>query len=307
MRIPRRVGKKGVNQFTDQTPEEFRHLLGVKKGLLHSSAPSLSSSPSPVSSLGDLPDSVDWRSKGVISAVKDQGQCGSCWTFGAAEGLESAWAISTGQLVDLSEQQILDCTPNPQHCGGSGGCEGGTVELAYQMVIQLGGISTEWTYPYISYKGTDFTCQFNGSNPSPFATMKSFVTLDPINQYDNVITALANVGPLVINVDASTWHSYDSGVFDGCDQQNPDINHVVQLVGYGTDAQQADYWLIRNSWAPTWGERGYIRLRRDTQSQRCGIDLHPQDGTGCDGGPANVTVCGTCGILYDVSYPVVGV
>jgi len=109
-------------------------------------------------------------------------------------------------------------------------------------------------------------------------------------------------GPLAVNVDANTWSDYESGIFNGCDQVNPDINHVVQLVGYGNDPSFGDYWLVRNSWTPVWGEQGYIRLARSS-SPVCGVDLYPQDGTGCINGPANVTVCGTCGILYDVSLP----
>mmetsp|Transcript_6565 Transcript_6565/g.27073 ORF Transcript_6565/g.27073 Transcript_6565/m.27073 type:complete len:122 (+) Transcript_6565:305-670(+) len=118
--------------------------------------------------------------------------------------------------------------------------------------------------------------------------------------------AVASVGPLAVNVDASAWSSYESGVFTGCDMQAPDLDHVVQLVGYGTDAgSNMDYWLVRNSWAPSWGEDGYIRIYRDSTASTCGVDTTPQDGTGCNGGPKNVTVCGSCGILYDVTYPLI--
>jgi len=206
-------------------------------------------------------------------------------------------------LTDLSEQQILDCTPNPNDCGGTGGCGGGTAEIAYQQILKQGGLSTEWTYPYQSFYGAAFTCRYSASNTPPFATLKGFVKL-PSNELDPVLNHLATVGPLVINVDASSWGSYESGVFDGCNQVNPDIDHVVQLVGYGATSSGELYWLVRNSWSPTFGEDGYIRLRR-TQQLRCGVDLRPQDGTGCNGGPKTVIVCGTCGLLYAVTYPIV--
>ena len=98
-----------------------------------------------------LPEHVDWREKGVVTPAKDQGQCGSCWTFASTEALESSVALTTGHLMTLSEQQILDCTPNPKHCGGTGGCQGGIVQIAYDKINEYGGLSGEWQYPYLSY------------------------------------------------------------------------------------------------------------------------------------------------------------
>jgi len=199
----------------------------------------------------------------------------------------------------MSEQNVLDCTPNPHHCGGTGGCEGGTVELAYDQVKQ-NGIATEKAYPYLSGNtGRDYACK----NTIPkVANITGYVTI-ATNQQEPTMEALANIGPLAINVEAMPWMGYRSGVFDGCNQKNPDIDHVVQLVGYGTDAAYGDYWLVRNSWGSGWGEGGYIRLKRESGAPRCGIDTNPQDGTGCDGGPPTVTVCGTCGVLFDNIYP----
>jgi len=137
----------------------------------------------------------------------------------------------------------------------------------------------------------------------PVAVVSDYVVL-PSNQLQPVLNGIGTLGPMAISVDASTWSSYESGVYDGCNQTNPDLDHEVQLVGYGTDATLGDYWLVRNSWSPAWGESGYIRLRR-TATPRCGLDITPSDGDGCKGGPPSVTVCGTCGILYDVVYPVI--
>jgi len=302
--------KEGVNKFTDRTDEELNQLLGLNKNLLYASKyareQNIVHSEEKID-LSSLPKHVDWREKGVVSNVKDQGSCGSCWTFGTTETVESYWALATGDLQDLSEQQILDCTPNTDDCGGTGGCGGGTPEIAYKKIQELGGQTSEWEYPYISYFGEAGTaCLLTNSTQkrTPYAVLSNFTVL-PSNQYEPVMRHLAEVGPLAVNVDASSWFSYESGVYNGCNMTSPDIDHVVQLVGYGTDAQDGDFWLVRNSWNPTFGEQGYIRLRRIASSSDCGIDTSPADGTGCNNGPSEVLVCGECGILYDTSYPTV--
>jgi len=293
--------KAGVNHFTDRTDEEFRTRLGLKKSLLYKHHAEALNVETPHAHPGALPLAVDWRDKGIVTPVKDQGDCGSCWTFATAELTESYWALATGKLNVLSEQQILDCTPNPNHCGGTGGCEGGTAELAWAQITQMGGLSSEWTYPYISYYGTDYSCKQN--QVVPVAKVSKFVNLPP-NEQDPMLTYLASSGPLAISVDASTWSTYETGVYNGCNQTNPDLDHAVMLVGYGTDAQLGDYWTVRNSWSPQWGEEGYIRIKRENPFG-CGTDITPSDGDGCSNGPPTVTVCGTCGILFDAVYPTV--
>jgi len=303
---PTKTWKEGINKFSDRTPEEFKQMLGLKKGMLYKQ---VRESKNVLQRKGKIDISpyanmtIDWREKGIISPVKDQGQCGSCWTFASAETIESYYALATGQIVELSEQQILDCTPNPNQCGGTGGCGGGTAELAYAQLITDGGIATEWTYPYTSYFGVNEACHRSSNTPA-YVQISNYVNI-PSNTYEGVIQHLATVGPLAISVDASTWSDYTSGVYNGCNQTNPDLDHAVQLVGFGTDPQYGDYWLVRNSWSPDYGELGYIRLKRQGPQFTCGIDLTPSDGDGCNGGPATETVCGTCGILYDALYPVV--
>jgi cathepsin L len=295
--------KKGVNRFTDQTQQEFSKLLGYDKKLayvMQDERQKRAVWTDTYKSFAEGPG-IDWRLSEIISEVKDQGQCGSCWTFGTAEVVESYWALKTKQLSALSEQQILDCTNNTNDCGGTGGCGGGTPEIAYNQLIDQGGLASEWTYPYRSYHGSGFTCSFSSKMTPAVAVLKSYTVL-PSNQYLPVMEALTKVGPLAVNVDAGAWSDYESGVFSGCNQTNPDINHVVQLVGYGVDNDLGPYWIVRNSWSPSWGEIGYIRLSRSS-SPTCGDDLWPQDGDGCNGGPSSVTVCGECAILYDVSYP----
>jgi len=302
--------KEGVNRLSDRTHEEFRRLLGydMKKHFAYSDRVAKFQSPLASELLSEnmaVPASVDWRNQSIITAVKDQGACGSCWTFGTTENIESFYALKYGakELPVLSEQEILDCTPNPDDCGGTGGCGGGTAELAMAQLIELGGQTSEKLYPYKSGGGSNFKCHYNNATMPPVAKLSNYTVL-PSNVYAPVLNTLATVGPLIINVDASSWSSYESGVFNGCNQANPDIDHVVQLVGYGTDPSAGDYWIVRNSWSASWGEQGYIRLKRMSTPQ-CGIDTNPQDGIGCNGGPAQVTVCGTCGILYEVSYPII--
>jgi len=293
---PSKTWKLSLNKFSDWTKDELKGMRGLK--LAHKKFRNFVPVAVDPNFDVDAPINIDWRTKGVVTDVKNQGSCGSCWSFGTAETLESYWALAGNPLTVLSEQQILDCTPNPNGCGGTGGCEGGTVELAYARIIVMGGLSTEQSYPY---QGTDESCQ--QSQVVPVANMSSYVNL-PSNVLAPMLAHIANNGPIAISVDASSWSDYGGGVYDGCDQSNPDLDHAVQLVGAGTDPSLGDYWLVRNSWGADWGESGYIRLRR-TSTLRCGTDTSPQDGDGCNGGPTTVQVCGTCGILYDGVYPVV--
>lgn len=301
--------KEGVNQFTDLTQEEFRkNFLGLK-GVHRAKAeraknPFWKSQPFSLYKGVNVSDflgvNIDWRTKGVVTPPKNQGACGSCWTFATAETIESYNALATNpkQLLTLSEQQILDCTPNPDQCGGTGGCGGGTVELAVARIVVMGGLSTESSYPYVSGDGENFPCDSKKFKPA--VKVKNYIDL-PSNALAPVLAHVATEGPLAISVDASTWSGYSSGVFDGCNNQNPDLDHAVQLVGYGTDPQYGDYWLVRNSWGQSYGEQGYIRLKRFTNPP-CGVDTTPSDGDGCANGPPQVTVCGNCGILYDTTY-----
>jgi len=300
----------GVNQFTDMTHDEFSKVLGVDKDILWNEKYDEKVEKKYVETekidLNALPKHVDWRKNGIISNIKDQGQCGSCWTFGTTENIESYYALKHNGMVQvLSEQEILDCTPNPLHCGGTGGCGGGTARLAMNKLIQLGGQTSEWMYPYISWEGKDFPCHFNASRQLISARLQGFVHL-PGNKLEPVMDHLAKRGPLITNVDASAWQYYETGVFNSCNNSYPDIDHVVQMVGYGfdTDLNQS-YFLIRNSWTVFWGEAGYIRLHRSTSGDEpCGMDIHPQDGNVCNGGPVEVKACGSCGVLYSNDFPI---
>eukprot|EP00349_Pseudokeronopsis_sp_Brazil_P008591 CAMPEP_0202968126 /NCGR_PEP_ID=MMETSP1396-20130829/13284_1 /ASSEMBLY_ACC=CAM_ASM_000872 /TAXON_ID= /ORGANISM="Pseudokeronopsis sp., Strain Brazil" /LENGTH=344 /DNA_ID=CAMNT_0049694059 /DNA_START=131 /DNA_END=1165 /DNA_ORIENTATION=+ len=301
--------KEGLNRFSTLTVQEKKKLFGRNKSMAPKQGTLASEHPLPgnfpLRPVSELPTSVDWREKGVVSAVKDQGHCGSCWAFASTATIESHVAIASGKLFDLSVQQTAMCSPNPNHCGGVGGCAGSTAELAFDYLSSTKGLFQEYQWGYVSYNGVDTTCQLPGVT-APVAAINGYVQLSD-NNYSAVMNAIATVGPLAVNVDASTWHAYAGGVYDGCGDSNTpsDINHVVVLVGYGVDeATNQKYWLVRNSWSASWGEQGYIRLlRTDDDELRCQIDNTPQDGVVCDGGPSTVKTCGTCGLIYDVSYP----
>lgn len=291
--------KENVNRFTALTKDEMKKFKGYNSAKARSMPKSdfMLATPTPVAN-GKQPKSLDWRSKGAVSKVKNQGECGSCWAFAATETIESHVQIASGKLLELSPQQITACTPNPDQCGGKGGCLGATAELAFDYIHKNGGIATNADYPYTAGGGTTGSCITK--NITKVATVTGFIK----NKENDVDTLMAAVqrGPVSISVDASTWFGYSSGIKDNCNK-NAIIDHAVQLVGYGED-NGVKYWTVRNSWSEEWGESGYIRVKRFTDSTaHCGIDDNNKDGNGCKDGPKKTKVCGMCGILSDTSYP----
>lgn len=324
--------KMGINQFADYSQDELP--LGLDKWALrnhhHGRKKKVSINKIRGRALAPLPDFVDWREKGVATPVKNQGHCGSCWAFASTAALESHIAINTGTLLELSVQELVTCAPNPNHCGGTGGCDGNTAELAFEFVSSGRGMVTEWEWGYISGKNhTVPACQLpsndkNATIDGAIATIDGYVSIEH-NDYYGLLEAVATVGPVVVNVDASNWRLYESGIFDETLYSNStsrDINHVVVVYGYGTEVttdpetgneESQDYWLVRNSWGPLWGEDGYIRLKRDSNAAAddCKPDTTPADGIACLGPDDSITppvvdVCGTSGVLYDALYPTGG-
>jgi len=294
---------RGINEWSDLTHTEWSdiYLGGYKHIATHSKT---QASEVAVPSVEDLPDSKDWRDEGVVTPVKNQGQCGSCWAFGTTEQIESYTALATQELVQLSAQQVTSCTPNPLTCGGTGGCQGSTPPLGYNYV-QLFGQTKEEDYPYQSGTTSDTEdCLYDLSTLTPVASITGYDNLPPNNQAA-IMNHIATVGPLAISVAANTFKDYHGGVFDGCDyDENIQLNHSVQLVGYGSE-EGKDYWIVRNSWGTNWGEDGYIRiLREDPENVRCGTDT-TTSGHVCQGGPGNemLHVCGMCGMLFETSFP----
>jgi cathepsin L len=295
----------GVNEFAALTPAEFKaSMIGnghaperVSRsvvGMGHDDAALAELLATPKNA---YPTSLDWREKGVVTDVKDQGQCGGCWSFSTAETVESAVAIASGKLLVFSEQELIACTENPNDCGGTGGCNGATQELGFQAYIN-NSVTLESDYPYQAQ-----TTVCDTSKIIPVANISGYVVI-PFNNYTATMNAVATVGPIAISAAAAPWQLYSSGVFSSpC---GSDVDHAIQLVGYGhDDSVNLDYYLVRNSWSSSWGEEGYIKIARygeTPQGEPCFTDNTPGDGDGCDNGPSSIQVCGLCGILSDSSY-----
>jgi C1A family cysteine protease len=251
-----------VNEFADMTREEFKAtMLGTKApATLGASLGTFEADPS-----ASLPDSVDWRTKsGVVSAVKNQGQCGSCWAFSTTGALEGLAGVN-GKTVSLSEQQLVDCAQKE----GNQGCNGGLMDQGFQYVIDNKGIASESDYPY---KAKDGKCAASGKK-SAFS-ISGFK--DVAKNDEDALKAAVAQQPIAVAIEAdqSGFQFYHSGVFDGSCGTN--LDHGVLVVGYGTDSGK-DYWIVKNSWGASWGDKGYIRLVRHSGKSKgqCGIAMQP--------------------------------
>ncbi|XP_028392183.1 cathepsin L1-like [Dendronephthya gigantea] len=208
-----------------------------------------------------LPSSVDWREKGYVTRVKNQGSCGSCWAFSATGSLEGQHFKKTGNLISLSEQNLVDCTL----WYGNRGCSGGLMDNAFRYVKDY-GIDTEESYPY---KGVQsLFCFYNSADVG--ATCSGYVDIKNGSE-KQLQSAVGTVGPISAAMDAdhSSFQLYHSGVYDESDCCSTDLNHGVLVVGYGT-LDGKDYWLVKNSWGTDWGIKGYIMMSRNKGNQ-CGI------------------------------------
>ncbi|MQL84641.1 hypothetical protein Taro_017155 [Colocasia esculenta] len=277
----------GLTRFADLTNEEYRATyLGAKRR----PARSLNRAPSDRYrfALGeDLPEKVDWRDQGAVAAVKDQGSCGSCWAFSTVAAVEGINKIATGDLIVLSEQELVDCDTTYNE-----GCNGGLMDYAFEFIISNGGIDSEEDYPY---KARDGQCDPNRKN-AKVVSIDSYEDV-PVNDEKALQKAVANQ-PISVAIEAGgrNFQLYTSimaelnvvelvlicsadlfiqGIFNGkCGTQ---LDHGVAAVGYGTEAGK-DYWIVRNSWGDKWGEAGYIKMERNlaaSSTGKCGIAMEP--------------------------------
>ncbi|KAL3634178.1 hypothetical protein CASFOL_021232 [Castilleja foliolosa] len=260
-----RTFKLGLNRFADLTNEEYRKAyLGTRPDGKRRLTGGKSDRYEP--KLGEsLPDSIDWREKGAVAAVKDQGGCGSCWAFSTIAAVEGINQITTGKLISLSEQELVDCDTSYNQ-----GCNGGLMDYAFEFIIKNGGIDSDEDYPYT---GRDGRCD-NYRKNAKVVSIDAYEDV-PTNSEKALQKAVASQ-PISVAIEAGgrDFQLYESGIFTG--KCGVELDHGVAVVGYGT-ADGKDYWIVRNSWGASWGEKGYLRMERNIASKSglCGIAIEP--------------------------------
>jgi len=209
---------------------------------------------------GAIPTYFDWaNNKSIVTPVKNQGQCGSCWAFSATENIESVWALAGNTLVELAPQQIVDCDKTDD------GCNGGDTTTAYEYVISAGGLETEQNYPYTAKNGV---CKAQRS--LEVASISGYSWVTKTKNETAMLAATYDVAPISICVDAVTWQTYTKGVItSNCGQS---LDHCVQITGFNTE-NNVEYWIVRNSWGTSWGNAGFIYVERN--KNLCGIADEP--------------------------------
>jgi len=277
--------RMGVNRFSDLTGDQFKELVSFAncRKLMNETQRFRE-----MQQKGNLPQvrnpknaaSVDWRStnnpagKVAVTPVKNQGGCGSCWSFSASGAVEGAWVVGGNNLVSLSEQELVSCDKQDSACNG------GLMDYAFDYVKQH-GLASEDNYPYVSGSGKVPACD-TSKVAQKVATITAYV--DVQTRSENALENALNIGPVAIAIEADqySFQSYTSGVLTAACGDS--LDHGVLAVGYGHDSDSnLDYWIVKNSWGPSWGLDGYVLFERHISS-----------------------TAGQCGILMQPSYPVAG-
>jgi cathepsin L len=244
-----------INKFADLTNKEFVSLYtGLNITRTYEAVIEKIDSPRVQ---GDI---VNWVNKGAVTGVKNQGQCGSCWSFSTTGSVEGAWFLAKGKLVSLSEQDLVDCST----AEGNEGCNGGLMDDAFEYIIKNKGIDTEASYPYRA-TGPN-RCEFKAADVG--ATISSYHDVQSGSESD--LQSSVDKTPVSVAIDAShnSFQLYSSGVYYEPQCSPSQLDHGVLAVGYGTST--ADYWLVKNSWGTDWGMAGYIQMSRN-RNNNCGI------------------------------------
>jgi len=260
-----------LNHLADLTVEEFKgHYNGYKANGLDAKAP-VDEATWEYNNV-EAADSVDWRTKGAVTPVKNQGQCGSCWAFSTTGSIEGVNAIKTGKLVSVSEQELVDCSKN-----GNMGCNGGLMDYAFKWVIDNGGLDTESDY---TYKAADAQCDAEKEKKDA-ASITGFQDV-PKNSEDALAKAVTmQPVSIAIEADQRSFQLYGGGVYDATDC-GTQLDHGVLVIGYGKVTKEEEeknpsshkhFWIVKNSWGETWGEQGFIRLAKGGHGSagQCGL------------------------------------
>lgn len=254
----------GITRFADMTEKEFSRSHGYRPTLRKENELPFAQAKIPKV---ELPTEFDWRLKNAVTEVKDQGMCGSCWAFSTTGNVEGQYAIKHGQLLEFSEQELVDCDKVDE------GCNGGLMDNAYRVIEQLGGLETESDYPY---EGDDETCHFN---PAKVKVQLTGALNISHNETDMAKWLVQN-GPIAIAINANAMQFYFGGVSHPfkmlCNPNN--LDHGVLIVGYGVHKyslfnKTLPFWIVKNSWGPSWGEQGYYRVYRGDGT--CGLNQTP--------------------------------